>query len=183
MELKHKIESVLFITGEPVSIKKLLVILNEKRENLEGALEELTKDYASRGIILIRKEDEWQFGTNPENARLVEDLAKSAFTEDLSRAALETLSIVAYKGPLTRLEIEFIRGVNSSFSIRSLLLRGLFERIENPKDARSYLYKISFDFLKHLGIEKVENLPEWDEYHKTAIAVPDTEKPEIALIL
>ncbi|OGZ96610.1 MAG: SMC-Scp complex subunit ScpB [Candidatus Sungbacteria bacterium RIFCSPLOWO2_02_FULL_51_17] len=189
MELKHKIESVLFITGEPVSIKKLLVILNEKRENLEGALEELTKDYASRGIILIRKEDEWQFGTNPENARLVEDLAKSAFTEDLSRAALETLSIVAYKGPLTRLEIEFIRGVNSSFTIRNLLMRGLVERIENPKDARSYLYKISFDFLKHLGLSAVHELPEYEimrghaEERVAQMAspeknMPSAEKPE-----
>ena len=189
MELKHKIESVLFITGEPVSIKKLLVILNEKRENLEGALEELTKDYASRGIILIRKEDEWQFGTNPENARLVEDLAKSAFTEDLSRAALETLSIVAYKGPLTRLEIEFIRGANSSFTIRNLLMRGLVERIENPKDARSYLYKISFDFLKHLGLSAVHELPEYEimrghaEERVAQMAspeknMPSAEKPE-----
>ena len=189
MELKHKIESVLFITGEPVSIKKLLVILNEKRENLEGALEELTKDYASRGIILIRKEDEWQFGTNPENARLVEDLAKSAFTEDLSRAALETLSIVAYKGPLTRLEIEFIRGGNSSFTIRNLLMRGLVERIENPKDARSYLYKISFDFLKHLGLSAVHELPEYEimrghaEERVAQMAspeknMPSAEKPE-----
>lgn len=163
MQLKHKIESILFVTGEPVSEKKLVKILEATQEEARQALEELRGDYNNRGIVILQKEDEWQFGTSPEHAGLIEQLVKSEFTEELSRAALETLTIVAYKGPLTRHDLDFIRGVNSSFMLRNLLLRGLVERVENPKDARSYLYKISFDFLKHLGIGKVEDLPDYAE--------------------
>ncbi|OHA01110.1 MAG: SMC-Scp complex subunit ScpB [Candidatus Sungbacteria bacterium RIFCSPLOWO2_02_FULL_48_13b] len=182
LRLKAKIESILLIVGsEGVSLKRLREILGQDESAIRQTLSELAQDYGSHGIRILQKGDEWQFGTAPEENKTVEDLIKSEFAESLSRASLEVLATIAYKGPITRAEVEHIRGVNSSFSIRSLLLRGLVERIENPKDARSYLYKISFDFLKHLGIEKVENLPEWDEYHKTAIAVPDTEKPEIAL--
>lgn len=163
MELKHKIESILFVTGEPVSEKKLAKVLESSQEEVRQALEELHGDYKDRGIVMLQKEDEWQFGTAPEHAGLIEHLVKSEFTEELSRAALETLTIVAYKGPLTRHDLDFIRGVNSSFMLRSLLLRGLVERVENPKDARSYLYKISFDFLKHLGVTRVEELPKYEE--------------------
>lgn len=163
MELKHKIEAVLFVTGEPVSEKKLAKVLGSSQEEVRQALEELRGDYKDRGMVVLQKEDEWQFGTSPEYAGLIEQMVKSEFTEELSRAALETLTIVAYRGPLTRHALDFIRGVNSSFMLRNLLLRGLIERVENPKDARSYLYKISFDFLKHLGITRVEDLPQYAE--------------------
>ena len=91
---------------------------------------------------------------------------KSEFNEELSRAAVETAAIIAYQGPLTRVDIEYVRGVNSSFILRSLMMRGLIERVENPKDARSYLYRISFDFLKHLGVVRIEELPQYEELHK-----------------
>lgn len=163
MKLKQEIESILFVTGEAVSEKKLAKVLGKSEEEIKQALEELRNDYHDRGIVVLQKEDEWQFGTAPEHTSLIEDLVKSEFTEELSRVALETLTIVAYRGPLARSELDFIRGVNSSFMLRSLLLRGLVERVENPKDARSYLYKISFDFLKHLGITRVEELPHYGE--------------------
>jgi segregation and condensation protein B len=83
--------------------------------------------------------------------------------EGLSKAALEVLSIVAYKGPISRAEIESIRGVNCSFTLRSLMMRGLLERIDNPKDGRGYLYKISFEFMKKLGIESIDKLPDYKE--------------------
>ena len=91
---------------------------------------------------------------------------------------METIAIIAYKGPLTRLDIEYVRGVNSSFIIRNLLMRGLVERVENPKDARSYLYKVSFDFLKHLGVTGIEDLPQYQEFKKSRIEV--LEKPSLS---
>ena len=180
MDLKSKIESILFVTGSPVSLKKLEKVLGESGEKISVALSELMKEYENRGLVLLKKEDEYQFGTNPVNAKLIEGLVKSEFTEDLTKAALETLTIVAYKGPLTRSEIEFIRGVNSSFIVRNLLLRGLVERIENPKDARSYLYKISFDFLRYMGIKSVEELPGYLELQKRVgeITAQSVEKQE-----
>ena len=84
---------------------------------------------------------------------------------------METLAIIAYKGPLTRAHIEYVRGVNSSFTLRNLVMRGLVERMENPKDARSYLYGTSFNFLKHLGVARPEDLPRFEEFKKEKIEV------------
>ncbi len=169
MGLKSIIETILFVHGEPVSLEKLVKVTRAKKEDVTLALGELKKDYEGRGLTLLEKDAEWQIGSNPENAKYVEDFVKSEFSEELSRAALETVAIVAYQGPLTRAEIEYVRGVNSSFTLRNLLLRGLIERIENPKDARSYLYRISFDFLKYLGAASVEELPGYEEFKKQEI--------------
>ena len=93
-------------------------------------------------------------------------MVKSEIQENLSKASLEVLSIVAYRGPVTRAEVEAIRGVNCSFTLRALLMRGLLGRIENPKDNRSYIYKISFDFLKKMGLERIEQLPDFETLSK-----------------
>lgn len=178
MELKYIIESLLFVHGEPLSTDKLARVTKTKKEEIKRALEELKEEYRGRGLVILEKDDQWQLGTNPENARYIEELLKGEFTAELSRAALETVAIVAYKGPLTKAEIEYLRGLNSSFTLRNLLMRGLVERIENPKDARSYLYRVSFDFLKHFGAAKVENLPGYQEFRNTPADTPKEEKRE-----
>ena len=162
-KLKSAIESILFLSGEPVNISKIAKIIGSDKPTVENAIMLLQNDYsaAGRGIVIIRKEDSLQMATHPDNASFVDLMVKSEIQESLSKAALEVLAIVAYRGPISRAEIEAIRGVNSSFTLRSLMIRGLLERIDNPKDNRSYLYKISFDFLKKLGIEKIEQLPEF----------------------
>lgn len=162
-KLKSLVESILFISGEPVKISRIVKITGAPKPEVENALMVLSGEYSSggRGFAIIRKEDEVQMATSPENASLVEELIKSEIQENLSKASLEVLAIVAYRGPLTRAEVETIRGVNCSFTIRALLMRGLLERVDNPMDSRSYLYKISFDFLKKLGLESVERLPDF----------------------
>lgn len=177
MNLKSILETILFVHGEPISEEKLAKLANVKKGEITLALAELSKDYEGRaaageprpegrGLALLKKDDEWCLGTNPENAKFVKDLMKGEFSEELSRAAIETAAIIAYQGPITRAEIEYVRGVNSSFILRNLLMRGLVERIENPKDARSYLYRISFDFLKHLGLTKIGDLPQYQEFRQ-----------------
>lgn len=175
MELKHIIESILFVNGEPMSIERICKLIKEKKGAVESALQELRGDYAERGIVLLEKNGEWQLGTNPENKEWIDKFVKSEFTEDLTRAALETLAIIAYKGPLTRAEVEYIRGVNSSFTLRNLLMRGLVSRRENPKDARSYLYEVSFDFLKHFGLTRPEELPQFEELRQKEIEMPEVQ--------
>jgi segregation and condensation protein B len=168
-KLKSIIESILFISGEPVKISKIAKIAGVPKLEVENALMMLQGEYAQgRGMIILKKEDEVQMATSPENSEAVSNLVKSEIQEGLSKAALEILSIVAYRGPITRVDIEAIRGVNSSYTMRALLMRGLLERIENPKDNRSYLYKISFEFLKKLGLESVEKLPDWESLSKDA---------------
>jgi segregation and condensation protein B len=167
-KLKSIVESLLFVSGEPLGIAKIAKITEASSEDVENCIMLLQTEYASgkRGMIIIRKEKEVQMATDPENASIIDKLIKSEIQENLSRASLEVLSIIAYRGPITRIEVEAIRGVNCSFTVRSLMMRGLLERIENPKDNRGYLYKISFDFLKKLGLDSVEKLPDYETLSK-----------------
>lgn len=110
----------------------------------------------------MRKDNEVMLGTAPELSGLLEEIVKSELSEDIGRAGLETLAIVLYQSPITRAKIDFIRGVNSSFILRNLAVRGLVERVTNPNDSRSYLYKPSFQLLSHLGVTRVEDLPDYN---------------------
>ncbi len=164
-KLRSILESLLFLSGEPLKISQLAKITKVSEAKVEEAADLLQASLRSqeRGIILTKKESELQLATKPENLPFINQLIKSERQENLSRAALEVLSIVAYRGPITRSDIESIRGVNCSFTLRSLMMRGLLERVENPKDGRGFLYKISFEFLKKLGIESIEKLPDFQE--------------------
>lgn len=162
MSLKSIIESLLFVSGEPIKIKKLAKLCDRPMPEVENALMELQNEYRKRGLRILKKDSKVQMVTAPELAEYAQKLIKSELQEDLSRASLETLAVIAYRGPISRAQIEDIRGVNSSFILRKLLIRGLVERIINPKSKRSYLYKISFDFLKRLGVEKIEDLPDFE---------------------
>ena len=166
-----KIEAVLFAYGEPISTIKLAEILNLKKEELENALISLTDELnrQERGITLIKNNNKVQLATKPELTKLLENIVKQEFTEDLTPAALETLSIIAYSGPISRADIEYIRGVNSSFTIRNLLLRGLIDRTIDPKRANAYIYNPSFDLIKRLGLSGVGDLPDYEKYKQMVI--------------
>jgi segregation and condensation protein B len=162
MKLDTKIEALLFFKGEGVKIKELMKLLKTDKEDVENALLELKEKLSDRGIGLIRKEDEVMLGTVSEMSDLIEEIRKEELTKDLGKAGAETLSIVLYKGPITRAEIDYIRGVNSTFILRNLLIRGLVEKVPNPKDQRSFLYKPTLELLSYLGISGIEELPEFD---------------------
>jgi segregation and condensation protein B len=167
MKLKSVIESLLFISGEPIRTPRLAKICNIPKNDIEAAIRELEQDYEreKRGLMIVSKEDSVQLATRPENQDFVNQLVSGELGSELSRSALETLSIVAYRGPIPRVQIEAIRGVNCSYVLRSLLLRGLVDRKE-VADIRGYLYEISFSFLKNLGIGNVKDLPEWEKLSK-----------------
>lgn len=173
MNLKSIIETILFVRTDPTDIKTLTRITKHTAKEVRIVLEELTREYAQRGFVVLEKDNSWQFGTHPTNAPYVESLIKSEFIQELSRPSLETLAVIAYKGPMSRAEVEYLRGVNSSFTIRNLLMRGLVERVENPRDARSYLYRITFDFLKHFGLTNIEQLPRFEEFKKQNIKIQE----------
>lgn len=165
MNIESIIESLLFISGEPMSFKKMAKTTSINEGELKLAAGVLAKKYKdeNRGLRILMKENMAQMVTAGENSELVDKLLKADMEGELSRAASEVLSVVAYRGPISRMEIEEIRGVNCSFTLRHLMIRGLIERINKPDDARAYLYKISFDFLKTLGVERVEDLPKYEE--------------------
>ncbi len=140
--MKSIIESILFSTGEPISIEKLAKLLEKNKEEIRSVVDELEKDYEDKdgGLRIIRKNENIQLVSSSKNSPYVEKLIRDELQEDLTPASLETLSIIAYKGPITRAEIEEIRGVNSTFILRNLLIRGLTERKGHPEDARAYVY-------------------------------------------
>ena len=162
-KLQSSIESILFASGEPVKLLKLVKILSIEKKEIEKVLIALNEKYADEksGLALLRKGEEIQLVSKAENAAAVESLVKSELADSLSNAAMEVVSIIAYRGPISKVEIEQIRGVNCAYTLRNLLLRGLIERNDNIRDNRGYVYVISFDFLKKLGITDVKKLPEY----------------------
>lgn len=161
--LPQKIEAILFWKAEPVSMKKLATLLESDVKSITSAIDELAASLQGRGLTLIQTDDEVMLGTAPELSRLIEQMAKDELTRDLGKAGLETLSIILYQGPISRAGIDYIRGVNSQFILRSLLIRGLVERVDNPADQRSFLYKTTLALLAHLGISKITDLPEYEK--------------------
>ncbi len=165
-KLKSILESLLFVSGEPIGAQKLAKICQISKNEVEQAISELEKDYQkNRGLRIISEGGLFQLVSSPENSEFVRQLIRGELNADLSKSAIETLAILAYRGPITRVQIEAIRGVNSSYVLRNLLVRGLVERKETA-DVRGYLYNISFDFLKHMGIQKTEELPDWETLSK-----------------
>lgn len=155
------IEALLFVAGEPLSVTKLAELSASSVPDIEEVLTELENVRARRGICLLRKEELVTLVTASQAAPYVEKLIKEEILGDLSKAALETLTIIAYRHPIMRSEIDYIRGVNSSFTIRNLTARGLVERM--PVSAgRGYHYHPTLEFMKFLGIASFQELPEFE---------------------
>ena len=161
MTTESKIESVLFFKNEPVSVKELVNILKLNKEEILKSLKNLEDSYKDRGIVLVSDGEYFAFGTHQESSGFIQDLQKEELSRELGRAGLETLAIVLYRGPISRREIDHIRGVNSSFILRTLLVRGLIERTEGQE--RSYTYKPTLKLLEYLGVSKIEVLPQLKE--------------------
>lgn len=163
-KLTSAIESILFLNGEPIAVLRLAQSLEVSEEAIERGLEQLVKKYEAveSGLSLVRKGDQVQMVTKSDNTSFVEKFAKSAMQESLSKPALEVLAVIAYRGPIARAEIEAIRGVNCSVTLRNLLMRELIERKENENDARGYLYSVSFQFLREIGLQSISDLPEYE---------------------
>lgn len=161
--LEKQVEAVLFWKGEPISIKKLSQALAKTEEEITVALKTLEENLSSRGIVLMYKDDEVTLGTSKEVSNIIEKLTKDELMRDLGKAGLETLSIIIYQGPISRAEIDYIRGVQSNFIIRNLMIRGLIEKVPNPKDQRSFLYKPTFEMLSFMGVSKIEDMPNYTE--------------------
>lgn len=172
------LEALLFIYGEPLTFKKIAETLGCELTEAQTAAQQLAEDLKneSRGLFLVSDKDKVQLTAKPDFGKLLEDVIKSEMAENLTPATLETLSIVAYAGPLSRAEIDYIRGVNSSFILRNLSIRGLIERSADPKRGNAYVYSPSFDLLKFLGVSKSEDLPEYLKFNEL---VKKNEKPPL----
>jgi len=159
--LKSQIESLLFLADRPLKKKELAKLTNSKLKDVEAVVSELVDDYNLKdgGIKIIDNGDTVQMVTNPENTEIVKKFLKEEVSGELTPASLETLSIIAYRGPITRDEIEQIRGVNCAIILRHLLIKDLIEKVE--KDNQE-LYQVSVNFLRHLGLTNLNELPDYE---------------------
>lgn len=174
-----QLEALLFIYGEPMEFKKIAKTLKTSEEEIKSAADALGAELRNEncGLFLVRDGEKIQLTTKPDFASLLETVIKEELHENLTPAALETLSIVAYAGPLSRAELEYIRGVNSSFTLRNLLIRGLVERSPDPKRGNVFLYSPSFEFLKHVGVSSAGDLPEYEKFKSLIEKMRNPEQP------
>ena len=164
-DVAQQLEALLFVSGEGMSKHALAARCKKNDAEIALALTELKAHLQKyHALDILEYEDRVALVTAPSVAKVVESFAKEEFAGDLTRAALETLAIITYKGPIRRSEIDYIRGVNSSFMLRNLLLRGLIERSRDQKDARSYAYRITPQFLKFMGLTSLSELPHYGSF-------------------
>lgn len=162
MNLDAQIEAILFYKAESLSEEKLGELLHVSREEIVRGIEVLSARLAGTGLTLMRNGNEVMLRVAPEESVLVERIAKEELSREIGKAGIETLAVVLYRGPITRSEIDYIRGVNSAFILRSLMIRGLVERSAPEGGGRSPLYGPTFELLSHLGVAKIEDLPDYD---------------------
>ncbi len=167
MSLKSQAESLLFVSLKPLSLKELAAAANAKVKDMEEVLEELASDYAAgdRGLAIIKNNGQYQLTTAAENGPLVQEFLKDETSGELSQPSLEALTIIAYRGPIAKLELERIRGVNCSLIIRNLLLRGLIEEKFEKAKNENY-YTVTHDFVRFLGLGKIAELPDYEKLNQ-----------------
>ena len=159
--LSALIEAFLFVEGGAITNRKLAELAGCKDAELSLALDALSSRLHGSGIALIRTETEASLTASPETAQVIRNVFELELGREIGDAGLEVLAIIIYHGPSTRSEIDYIRGVNTSSTLRALLARGLVTRINNPKDSREYLYNTTAELMAHLGVDDVKKLPDY----------------------
>lgn len=159
--IQSKIESLLFVSGEAIAIKKLAGILAITPKELERELVGLRERYQEQdsGLDVLVYDGNVQMRTAPENQEMAASF-KTDEVREITPAALQTLAIIAYLGPITKLELDDIRGINSVYSLRNLLVRGVIEKIKNGATVK---YQVSADFMHHFGLNELSELPRYHE--------------------
>lgn len=174
-ELAKIIEAILFVSGEPVKLGAVARALEVTELEVSAAADELASDYDynRRGICLKRFGSHIQLSTRPDYAPQIEKLLQPIQKQSLSQAALETLAVVAYKQPVTRLDIEAVRGVKCDYSVQSLMNKGLIEEVGRKETlGRPILYGTTDAFLSHFGLTSLEDLPQPPESQQDSPAEP-----------
>jgi segregation and condensation protein B len=171
MSPEQSIIVYLFAKAEPVKHAELFSALSLDAASGQHVLARAAAALDAVGLALVDDGKEVELRTASTAAALVERIRKEEFSRDIGRAGLETLAIVLYRGPVSRSQIDYVRGVNSSHILRALSMRGLIRRVANPKDERAFLYEPTTELLAHLGVASLSGLPEYAEMRQTIDAL------------
>ena len=165
--LKSQLESLLFVANKPLASKELADFLEIKVPEVETALEELMAGYAAveSGLQLIKNNSKYQLVSAAVNSGIAQKFLQDETNGELTRPSLETLTIIAYRAPISKIDLDRIRGVNCSLILRNLLIRGLIEEKFSKEKNETY-YGVTLDFIRYLGINKLEDLPDYERLHQ-----------------
>lgn len=166
-ESAQKIEACLFYAGSAVLLSDLKAVCMLDDDGLVEALRMLEDHLAGSALTLMRDDTSVALATAKEMGEFISNIRREELSKDIGKAGLETLSIVLYHGPVSRAEIDYIRGVNSSFILRALLVRGLIKKEAHRDDARTYVYLPTLELLTHLGMTSIEQLPDFEAVKAT----------------
>lgn len=179
-DLTARAHAFLFSEGGSMTRKKLAALLVCKEPELKSVLDTLSQRLEGSGLALIQTETEASLAVAPGTSDALQKAFERELGRDIGEAGLEVLAIVLYRGPSTRAQIDYIRGVNTASTLRTLLTRGLVERAGNPEDAREYLYRPTVELLAHLGVREAHELPdhatiarELAEFEQTKETLPE----------
>jgi len=161
ISLEAKIEALLAVSPRPLNVKKITELTGAKKDDVRAAAAALADRYkeAGGGVVIVHVDDEYRFGSSSEASETVEKFVKDETTGELTRPQLETLTVIAYRGPVGKAELEQIRGVNCTIILRNLMMRGLVEEeVENGLP----FYRVSMEFMSFLGVGSVAELPDYE---------------------
>lgn len=166
MKLTSTLESLLFISVRPMSIRKLAELAHASAEEVMSTLDELSQRFNTddSGIHLIRQSQTVQMVSSPLNSKIITAFLKEEQAGELSRPALEALTIIAYRGPISKIQLDTIRGVNCALILRNLMIKGLVEA-KNHKDKYQTSYQVTSDFIRYLGLHAIRDLPDYEQLH------------------
>ena len=167
--IKSKIESLLFISAKPLTVNQLADLLKIDKKEIVKSAGELLEEYKNRqaGVQIINDGAKYQMVSSPANAKIIQEFIKDETTGELSRPSLEALTIIAYRGPVSKIDLDRIRGINCALILRNLLIRGLVEGKFDKKKNETY-YTATFDFIRFLGLNSIKDLPDYARLHQDA---------------
>jgi len=157
------LEAALFFKGGSATVAELAKSLSVSPEAIEQTLDTVASALEGRGVRLIREGNTAALSTAPEASELIEKMRKDELEGPVGKAGLETLAVIIFRGPLAKSDIDYVRGVNCGYILRSLMIRGLIERTENPDDKRSFLYQATAELPAYLGVSSLKEMPGYDE--------------------
>lgn len=175
-ERSAQLQALLFSEGGAMPKKRLTQLLDIDAATLQEVARELRDALATSGLSLVESDTEYSLTVSPESSATVQKAFERDLERDIGDAGLEVLGILLYRGPSTRADIDYIRGVNTTSTIRTLSARGLIERAQNPNDAREYLYRPTVELLAHLGVTEGKDLPEYATIASELAAFEESQK-------
>lgn len=167
MELLRQIESLLFATPRPMTIRKLAELTKGKPEDVKLAIQELAIkcNVDTSGINIVQHGETVQMVTSPLESKLITQFLKEEQAGELTRPALETLTIIAYRGPISKIQLDTIRGVNCALILRNLMIKGLVEA-KSHKEKLQTSYQVTLDFVRFLGLHHISELPDYQDLNQ-----------------